>query len=116
MEIIGQFNNAFIFACLNDQMFMVDQHASDEKFNFERFQKRARISTQKLILQIAFFNINIIFSPQTLELGAVQNGVLRDNVDIFRANGFDFSFNDSGKVKKKLLNLYFKMKIILKLI
>lgn len=50
MQIIGQFNNAFIFTYLNDQMFMIDQHASDEKFNFERFQKRARISNQKLIM------------------------------------------------------------------
>lgn len=49
MEIIGQFNNAFIFTRLDKQMFMVDQHASDEKFNFERFQKKARISTQQLI-------------------------------------------------------------------
>lgn len=35
-------------------------------------------------------------SAQTLELGAVEESVLRDNVDILRANGFDFVFNDSG--------------------
>lgn len=49
MEVIGQFNNAFIFTKLNDEMFMIDQHASDEKYNFERFKQRAQIMTQKLI-------------------------------------------------------------------
>lgn len=58
MKIIGQFNNAFIFTKLDDEMFMIDQHASDEKYNFERFKRRAKIMTQKLI---RFMNKIIFF-------------------------------------------------------
>lgn len=49
MEVIGQFNNAFIFTKFNDELFMIDQHASDEKYNFERLKRHAQIMTQKLI-------------------------------------------------------------------
>lgn len=49
MEIIGQFNKGFIIVRLRDELFIVDQHASDEIYNFERFQKRAKIQTQRLI-------------------------------------------------------------------
>ncbi|VDN57583.1 unnamed protein product [Dracunculus medinensis] len=82
MEIIGQFNKGFIIVRLRDELFIVDQHASDEIYNFERFQKRAKIQTQRLI------------SPQTLDIGSVRESVLRDNMEIFNYNGFNFSFND----------------------
>lgn len=35
MDVIGQFNNAFILTRLGSYMFIVDQHAADEKYNFE---------------------------------------------------------------------------------
>lgn len=34
MEIIGQFNLGFIITKLNVTLFIVDQHATDEKYNF----------------------------------------------------------------------------------
>lgn len=49
MSIIGQFNKAFIISRLDDHLFIVDQHAADEKHNFERFQKKAKIETQRLL-------------------------------------------------------------------
>lgn len=49
MSVIGQFNKGFIITRLRDHLFLVDQHASDEKYNFERFQKKARVETQKLL-------------------------------------------------------------------
>lgn len=49
MEILGQFNKGFIIVRLNNDLFIVDQHASDEKYNFERFQKKAHVQTQRLI-------------------------------------------------------------------
>ncbi|KAG5315026.1 PMS2 endonuclease, partial [Acromyrmex insinuator] len=36
MEIIGQFNLGFIIARLEDDLFIIDQHATDEKFRFEK--------------------------------------------------------------------------------
>uniref|UniRef100_A0A0A9XI24 Mismatch repair endonuclease PMS2 n=1 Tax=Lygus hesperus TaxID=30085 RepID=A0A0A9XI24_LYGHE len=50
MEIIGQFNLGFIITKLDEDMFIVDQHASDEKFNFETLQKTTIIKNQKLVV------------------------------------------------------------------
>lgn len=36
MEIVGQFNLGFIICRLEKDLFIVDQHASDEKSTFER--------------------------------------------------------------------------------
>ncbi|KAL3998980.1 DNA mismatch repair protein MutL family protein [Acanthocheilonema viteae] len=91
MEILGQFNKGFIIVRLNNDLFIVDQHASDEKYNFERFQKKARIQTQRLI------------SPRVLDLGVVKEAILRDNVDIFNYNGFEFRFDDEELVGKRAL-------------
>lgn len=48
MKVIGQFNNAFILTSFDNNLFMIDQHASDEKYNFEQLQRKAKIKTQKL--------------------------------------------------------------------
>lgn len=57
MEILGQFNLGFIVArkqspptgSTSDDLFIIDQHASDEKFNFETLQNETRIQSQGLI-------------------------------------------------------------------
>lgn len=50
MQVIGQFNLGFIIATLNEaDLFIIDQHASDEKFNFETLQQTTQIKGQKLI-------------------------------------------------------------------
>nr|CDJ83098.1 ATP-binding region and DNA mismatch repair protein and MutL domain containing protein [Haemonchus contortus] len=84
MSVIGQFNKGFIITRLRNHLFLIDQHASDEKFNFERFQKKARVETQRLI------------QPQLLDIGAVQASVLKDNLNILEANGFGFEFKDGA--------------------
>lgn len=55
MEVLGQFNRAFVITRLckptegHDDLFIVDQHAADEKYNFERLQIETRIESQTLI-------------------------------------------------------------------
>ena len=49
MRVVGQFNLGFIIARSGDDIFIVDQHASDEKFNFENLQRTTTINTQQLI-------------------------------------------------------------------
>lgn len=54
MSILGQFNLGFIVTKLEKEgvagdLFIVDQHASDEKYNFETLQRETRIQSQKLI-------------------------------------------------------------------
>ncbi|GAA5815875.1 hypothetical protein MFLAVUS_009394 [Mucor flavus] len=77
MKVLGQFNLGFIIASLDDKdLYIIDQHASDEKYNFETLQEVTRIETQKLI------------SPQELELTASEEHIVMDNLEIFKANGF----------------------------
>lgn len=49
MEVIGQFNLAFIIAKIKDDLFIIDQHASDEKYNFEQLQLTTVLENQKLV-------------------------------------------------------------------
>lgn len=49
MEVVGQFNLGFIVAKLNKDLFIVDQHAADEKYNFETLQRTTRLQPQKLV-------------------------------------------------------------------
>jgi DNA mismatch repair protein PMS2 len=53
MEIVGQFNLGFIIAKLDgsdcSDLFIIDQHASDEKYNFETLQLHTKIQSQRLI-------------------------------------------------------------------
>ena len=55
MRIVGQFNLGFIIAVRERQMdsniedvFIIDQHASDEKYNFERLQAETVMQVQNL--------------------------------------------------------------------
>nr|XP_025719568.1 mismatch repair endonuclease PMS2 isoform X2 [Callorhinus ursinus] len=95
MEIIGQFNLGFIITKLNADIFIVDQHATDEKYNFEMLQQHTALQGQRLI------------APQTLNLTAVNEAVLIENLEIFRKNGFDFVIDEGAPVTKraKLISL-----------
>ena len=56
MHVVGQFSCRFIVACLckmdgaagaaNDDLFIVDQHAADEKYNFETLQTTTQLESQ----------------------------------------------------------------------
>eukprot|EP00794_Sanderia_malayensis_P019017 gene19017-20929_t len=90
MEILGQFNLGFIIAKLGDDLFIIDQHATDEKYNFECLQRDHCLKGQKLI------------HPKPLELTAVGESVLIDNIEIFRKNGFDFLIDESQCATQKV--------------
>ncbi|KAG6901142.1 hypothetical protein C0995_016557 [Termitomyces sp. Mi166 len=99
MDIIGQFNLGFIvtrrrkavnddeFAgTVMDDLFIVDQHAADEKYNFETLQQTTVINSQKL------FNVAMLISfgrPQSIELTASDELVALENMDVLRQNGFE---------------------------
>ncbi|NXI50555.1 PMS2 endonuclease, partial [Chloroceryle aenea] len=90
MEVIGQFNLGFIIAKLNSDLFIIDQHATDEKYNFEMLQQHTVLQGQKLIV------------PQNLNLTAVNETVLIENLEIFRKNGFDFVINETAPVTQRV--------------
>ncbi|KAJ0178403.1 hypothetical protein K1T71_006226 [Dendrolimus kikuchii] len=95
MEVIGQFNLGFIITKLGDDLFIIDQHATDEIYNFETLQKNTELTSQKLVV------------PQQLELTGVNEQILMDNLDVFKKNGFSFEINEAALPTKrvKLLTL-----------
>jgi DNA mismatch repair protein PMS2 len=101
MKIIGQFNLGFILASRaaeagssetldrsdkdkDDELFIIDQHATDEKYNFERLQASTVVQSQRLV------------HPKTLELTAVEEDIVQENIDALERNGFVVSCDDSG--------------------
>ncbi|XP_040154992.1 mismatch repair endonuclease PMS2 [Anopheles arabiensis] len=90
MEIVGQFNLGFIIVRLGDDLFIVDQHATDEKYNFEDLQRTTVLQNQRLVV------------PQPLELTAVNEMVLIENLDVFEMNGFKFEVDGAAPTTKKV--------------
>ena len=65
----------------------MDQHAADEKYNFERLQALDVLVGLDMVI------------PQKLELTAAAEAVLRDNVGVFAKNGFEFDLSRPGDVR-----------------
>ena len=96
MKVIGQFNLGFILAvrpagdsttdlsARRDELFIIDQHASDEKYNFERLRSSTILQSQRLVL------------PKTLELTALEEEVVLNNLPALEANGFQVTVDESG--------------------
>ncbi|KAI4880512.1 hypothetical protein NFI96_012347 [Prochilodus magdalenae] len=90
MEIIGQFNLGFIITKFKSDLFMIDQHATDEKYNFEMLQQHTVLKGQRLIV------------PQNLHLTAVSETILIENLEIFKKNGFDFLIDEDAPVMERV--------------
>ena len=107
MRIVGQFNLGFILAVRgatlpktesesgeaptagskqndNDELFIIDQHASDEKYNFERLQTSTVVQSQRLV------------QPKSLELTAVEEEILIEHTAALERNGFVVGVDQSG--------------------
>lgn len=100
MRIIGQFNLGFILAIRpaplkispvdhgkaenNDEVFIIDQHASDEKYNFERLQSETTVQNQPLVV------------PRSLDLTAIEEEIITENLNVFEKNGFLVEVDTSG--------------------
>jgi DNA mismatch repair protein PMS2 len=78
-NLIGQFNKGFILASLGSDVFLLDQHACDEKFNFERLVRTTSIHTQQLLV------------PRLIDLTASEEATVLANEATFAAHGFHFA-------------------------
>lgn len=76
MKVIGQFNLGFIIGKLDQDLFIVDQHAADEKYNFERLAQSTTLNQQPLL------------QPVALELSPEEEIVVSMHMDVIRKNGF----------------------------
>ena len=99
MEVVGQFNLGFIIVTRKIgnkyDLFIVDQHASDEKYNFETLQAVTVFKSQKLI------------TPQPVELSVIDELVVLDNLPVFEKNGFKLKIDEEEEFgsRVKLLSL-----------
>jgi len=104
MNVIGQFNLGFILAVrpsseavTSDDLFIIDQHAADEKYNFERFTDTLTLEPQPLA------------QPKQLELTAIEEEVVLAHTKALTANGFIIETDTSGAsdvgLRCKLLTL-----------
>ncbi|MCJ1378671.1 hypothetical protein MMC17_001770 [Xylographa soralifera] len=97
MRIIGQFNLGFIIALRpsrsspstptaisSPELFIIDQHASDEKYNFERLQATTTVQHQRLV------------HPHPLSLTAIEEETILDHHPSLLKNGFLLSIDDTG--------------------
>jgi DNA mismatch repair protein PMS2 len=97
MKIIGQFNLGFILATRSsapqsedgpetaDDLFIIDQHASDEKYNFERLQATTIVQSQRLVY------------PKILDLTAMEEEIVMENLSALETNGFVVQVDQSGE-------------------
>ncbi|KIJ62452.1 hypothetical protein HYDPIDRAFT_94326 [Hydnomerulius pinastri MD-312] len=98
MQVLGQFNLGFIIVRKRtgggdgdaggdamDDLFIVDQHAADEKWNFETLQEKTVIESQRL------------FRPRPLQLTAADELLAIDNLEVLKRNGFEVSQVEEGE-------------------
>lgn len=91
MQVIGQFNLGFILVkCAKNHLWILDQHACDERYNFEQLCKNTKIHEQPL------------FKPLPLELSPIEEACVLDHMDIFQANGFRFAFDTDAPIRHRL--------------
>ena len=90
MNPVGQFNLGFIIGQCDSDLFLVDQHASDEKYNFERLQRTAQPKQQPLVL------------PQQLSLPAGSEQIVMDNIGVFEQSGFKLDINMDAEPTQRI--------------
>ncbi|KAF3330253.1 DNA mismatch repair protein PMS1 isoform X1 [Carex littledalei] len=76
MQVIGQFNLGFIIGRIGQDLFIIDQHAADEKYNYERLS------------QSTTFNLQPLLQPIKMELSPEDEVVASMHMDLIRKNGF----------------------------
>ncbi|KAF5820378.1 putative ribosomal protein S5 domain 2-type [Helianthus annuus] len=76
MKVIGQFNLGFIIGKLEQDLFIVDQHAADEKYNYERLSQSTILNQQPLL------------KPIPVELSPEEEIIASIHMDTIRKNGF----------------------------
>ncbi|CAH7673285.1 hypothetical protein PPACK8108_LOCUS8172 [Phakopsora pachyrhizi] len=117
MKVIGQFNLGFIIVrrtkdikkehnhraiddvdCIGgskdelreDDLFIIDQHASDEKFNYEKLQRETKLTGQRLL------------TPKVLNLTAAQELTAIENLEVLEFNGFGVHIDESLEVGERV--------------
>ena len=96
MEVIGQFNLGFIIARHrnaargHDDLWILDQHACDEKFRYETLQRSTTLHKQRL------------FCPLQLDVTASEEAIIKSHLAVFAHNGFEIAVDESRPLGAQL--------------
>jgi len=85
LSVVGQFNKGFIICHrvpFDSRYFVIDQHAADEKRNYERLKKEMKIGTQVLLM------------PIVVELNITEGLTLQQHLKTFQDNGFQLTIRE----------------------
>ncbi len=98
--IIGQVFKTYWLISLNDNLYIVDQHAAHEKVNYETFLK-AYLSDESIATQM-------ISPPVVVNLTPGQAVILNENLELFNKIGYEIEdFGDkSYAIRGVPMNLY----------
>jgi len=83
-RVVGQFNLGFVVARTGVDLFILDQHACDEKFQFEYLQEHTVLHEQTLLV------------PRPIDLTASEEMIVQAHADLFRINGFRFAIDPAA--------------------
>ncbi|EER09593.1 DNA mismatch repair protein PMS1, putative [Perkinsus marinus ATCC 50983] len=91
MRVIGQFNKGFIITALEGRwLFILDQHACDEKTIFETLNKTSELKSQPMIV------------PVRLSLPPPLESCIRGSRREIEACGFRFNFADDAPIGSRV--------------
>lgn len=82
MQVLGQFNRGFILARLDQHVFIIDQHATDERANYEEQLDKSPLVEQKMV------------HPKPLYFNSIQENAIMNNLEEFNKKGFQFEINE----------------------
>ena len=102
IEIIGQFNKGFIIGKINFDLYIIDQHAADEIYNYETLLKKDKLNVQPLI------------NPLSISLTSDDELFVQENIDLFPQFGFEIQFRESNEPTQRvyLTKVYHRGKTI----
>lgn len=89
MTVIGQFNLGFILVRRNNEIFIIDQHAADEKSNYEKLLRDTVIDSQKMA------------RVKELELSAIEKISIDEHLQTLKKNGFDVAVQEDTSGEKR---------------
>ena len=118
MNIIGQFNKGFIITELNNSLFIIDQHAADEKVNYEYLLNDLKITRQPTIcpIKVEMFSIaekNTIYAQKEL-YGELGFNIHKEQNDIYITSfpsiySYKFKYEDFVNIVRKLQEKNYKI-------
>ena len=89
-KIVGKLFNTFILLEIDDNVYIVDQHAAHERLLYDKYVKQVRekgISYQSLLL------------PYTLTVNHTEEQFILDNLDLLKQLGFEIDLFGAQKFK-----------------